>query len=326
MKLLRRILVTLLGIVGALVLAFAIYVATHQDLHYDVLAPHVTARTDSATVERGRYLVEDVVNCAKCHGDQTRGADFNRGVSVPLVGGYVFDIPPGKFYPPNITPDVATGIGGVPDSTLARSLRYGVRRDGRVLLPFMEYQELSDEDLVAVISYLRSRPPVAHFVPAHQPSLLGRVVLATMFAKPTGPKSPPPAMSPMGATVENGQYIVEHLAGCVGCHTVRDERNGNLVGPKLGGAKAAFGDTTTHRLRLWSSPNITTATRTGKLAKMSEDDFVARFRAGQMLAGSPMPWEHFRRMREDDLRAVYRYLRTIPALENDPGPPFFFKP
>ncbi len=119
---------------------------------------------------------------------------------------------------------------------------------------------------------------------------------------------------------------MEHLAGCVGCHTVRDERNGQLVGPKLGGAKGAFEDTRTHPARMWSSQNITTAPRTGKLANMTEDGYVARFRAGEMLAGSPMPWEHFRRMHEDDVRAVYRYLKTIPPVENDPGPPFYDKP
>jgi len=76
---------------------------------------------------------------------------------------------------------------------------------------------------------------------------------------------------------------------------------------------------------MWSPPNITTAARTGRLAHLSEDQFVARFRAGLMLPGSPMPWEHFRRMHEDDLRAVYRYLVTIPATENDPGPSSYAK-
>jgi mono/diheme cytochrome c family protein len=325
MKLLRRILVTLLGIVVALVAAFAVYVASRQDLHFSAPAPHITASADSATVERGRYLVEDVVNCAKCHGDQARVADYEQGVPVDLVGGYVFDIPPGKFYPPNITPDVATGIGGVPDTTLARSLRYGIRRDGRVLLPFMEFQDLSDADLAAILSYLRSRPKVAHLVPAHVPNVLGRIVLATMLANPRGPSAPPPAVSPSGATLENGRYIVEHLAGCVGCHTVRDERNGNLVGPKLAGAKDAF-QTAGHPMRHWSPRNITRAPNTGALARLSEDQFVARFRAGEVLPGSPMPWNHFKRMHEDDLRAVYRYLMTMPPIENDPGPVSFDTP
>jgi mono/diheme cytochrome c family protein len=325
MKLLRRILVTLLGIVVALVLAFALFVASRQDLRYDVPAPHLTASTDSATVERGRYLVEDVVVCAKCHGDITRAEDIERGIRVPLSGGYVFDIPPGKFYPPNITPDVATGIGAVPDSTLARSLRFGVRRDGRPLLPFMEYQNLSDEDLVALLSHLRTQPAVNHLVPAHQPNLLGRVVLAVVLAKPVGPKAPPSATSPTGATVENGRYLVEELAGCVGCHTVRDEKTGDLVGPRFGGSKGAFVDAKNPR-RMWSPQNITSAPRTGKLAQLTEDGFVARFRAGTILNGSPMPWEHFKRMHEDDLRAIYRYLMTVPPVENDPGPAFYDKP
>jgi len=213
----------------------------------------------------------------------------------------------------------------VPDSTLARALRLGVRRDGRALLPFMEYQNLSEEDLVALISYLRTQPAVNHLVPAHQLSPLGRVVLATVLSQPVGPKAPPAVTSPTGATVENGRYLVEELANCVGCHTVRDERNGELVGPRFGGAKGAFEDEKNSK-RMWSPPNITSAPKTGRLAQLTEDGFVARFRTGEMLAGSPMPWEHFKRMHEEDLRAIYRYLMTVPPVENDPGPSFYDKP
>jgi mono/diheme cytochrome c family protein len=326
MKILGRILRTVLGIVVALLVAGAVFVASRQDLRYHPHAPQLAARTDPATVERGRYLVEDVIGCAGCHGDPTSAKKPGASAAVPLSGGVVFDIPPGRFYPPNITPDRETGIGNIPDSLLARAIREGVRDDGRVMIPFMEKQELSDEDIVAVLSYVRAQPAVHHVVPPHERTLIGDVVFATLLATPKGPQTPPPAVSPRGATVENGRYLVEVAVGCGGCHTQRDMASGAYTGPKLAGARAQIEDESGgHAGRMWSPRNITIAPKTGVLARLTEDQFVARFRAGRLQPGSPMPWETFRRMHEDDLRAMYRYLVTVPPVENDPGPLFVDK-
>ena len=54
---------------------------------------------------------------------------------------------------------------------------------------------------------------------------------------------------------------------------------------------------------------------------MTEDQFVARFRQGRVLPGSPMPWQGFARLTEEDLRAIYRYLKSVPPVKNDVGPP-----
>lgn len=96
------------------------------------------------------------------------------GADTPLIGGFVCDIPPGKFYPRNLTPDAESGLGNVADSAIARALRYGVGHDGRVLLPFMEMQGLSDDDLVAVVSYLRTQAPVHNVVPQHSFNVPGQ--------------------------------------------------------------------------------------------------------------------------------------------------------
>ena len=112
----------------------------------------------------------------------------------------MFDIPPGKFYARNLTPDAETGLGNCTDRAIARALRLGVGHDGRALLPFMEMQGLADDDLLAVVSYLRSQAPVRNAVPAHQFTLLGKVVKATVLAKPVGPATPPPARAPRGTS------------------------------------------------------------------------------------------------------------------------------
>jgi mono/diheme cytochrome c family protein len=93
---------------------------------------------------------------------------------------------------------------------------------------------------------------------------------------------------------------------------------GALTGPRFGGTKDfTESDDPAHS---WSPPNITSDPETGRLGKMNEDQFVARFRQGRLIPNSPMPWQAFSRMSDDDLRAIYRYLKTVPAVKRDNGP------
>ncbi len=316
---LRRVLGTIAVVLVLVVAAGAIFVASRQHLKFDVPYPAVEASADSSVIARGRYLVRNVAICVSCHGDPKRAADVLAGAEVPLSGGREWNIPPGQCYARNLTPDPGTGLGGVPANAIARALRYGVGHDGRALLPFMEMQGLSDEDLVAVVSYLKTQAPVRNEVPMHRFNLLGLVVRATVLANPVGPKATPLKASPRGATVENGRYIVESVALCGACHTQRDEKTGAYIGPHLGGA-TGLEDPSDPR-RTWSPPNITSDPATGRLGRLSEDEFVARFRTGRLIQDSPMPWSNFRRMSDDDLRAIYRYLKTVTPVRRDVGPP-----
>jgi len=315
----RRLLLGLLILVVVAVAAAAVFVASRQNLKFDPPTPAVTASTDSAVIARGHYIVRRIAPCADCHGDPTQLQANMNGTEVPLSGGYTFEIPPGNFRARNITPDAETGIGNFSDGLIARALRFGVGHDGRALLPFMEMQGLSDDDLAAVISYLRSEPAIRNPVPAHEYTLLGKVVRATVLANPVGPTSTPITTSPRGANVENGRYLVESVALCASCHTQRDQNTGSLVGPRFGGATnftVEYDKTVTY-----SPPNITNDPATGKLARFTEDQFVARFRAGRAVPGSPMPWQGYQKLEEDDIRAIYKYLQTVPAVVNDVGPP-----
>lgn len=306
------------GTLLSIVAAFAVFVASRQHLTFDAPYPDATASTDSAVIARGHYIVRIVGPCAGCHGDPKQREAYTSGADVPLVGGFLFDIPPGKFYTKNLTPDSATGLGAVADRAIARALRFGVGHDGRALLPFMEMQGLADDDLRAVVSYLRTQAPVHNVIPPHQTTLLGKVVKATFLAHPVGPSSTPPTQAPRGASVETGHYLVESVALCWACHTERSQKTGKLVGPRFGGTTGLVeSDDPTHS---WSPPNITADSATGRLARFTEDQFVARFRQGRIVPGSPMPWQSFSRMDEDDLRAIYRYLKTVPTVRRDNGP------
>ena len=317
---LRKILIAAAAVLVVIVAGGAVFVSARQNLRFDDTPyPDVVASADPAVIERGHYIVRVVAPCAGCHGDPSQRAAYASGADVPLVGGYTFDIPPGQFHTRNLTADTATGLGKVSDKAIARALRYGVGHDGRALLPFMEMQGLADDDLRAVVSYLRTQPAVHNPVPPHHYSVLGKVVRATVVSKPVGPSAPPPSQAPRGASIETGKYLVESVALCWSCHTERSQMSGALTGPRFGGTKGfKEPDDPTHT---WSPPNITSDPETGRLGKMSEDQFVARFRQGRVIPGSPMPWQAFSRMNEEDLRAIYRYLESVPPVKRDVGPP-----
>jgi mono/diheme cytochrome c family protein len=287
------------------------------DRTFDAPYPVIEATTDAAVVEQGRYLVYGPMHCAYCHTPKEQWPQIEAGESVPLIGGYSISIPPGTFHAPNLTPDPETGIGRRTDGELARLIRHQVRADGRVAVPFMEFQDMSDEDLRAVISYLRSQEPVRHEVPDHELTFLGKAILATVL-KPQGPSATPPARSPAVApTLERGEYLANVAAQCAGCHTERNQMDGSYIGPRFSGGGTFPSDDDPSME--FVSPNLT-PDATGVLSGWSEDQFVDRFRAGRLLEGSAMPWGAFSRMETDDLRALYRYLMSLDPVPSDVGP------
>jgi mono/diheme cytochrome c family protein len=118
-------------------------------------------------VERGKYLV-GIMDCTACHtaGSLAGAPDPARYLAGSDIG---FEIPElGIFYPPNLTPDHATGIGAWSEQDIVTALRTGARPDGRELAPIMpwrSYAALTDDDVQAIAVYLKSLPPVAHAVP-----------------------------------------------------------------------------------------------------------------------------------------------------------------
>jgi len=135
--------------------------------------PGSYAPENRGQVERGEYLVE-LLGCGSCH---TNGALIGEpDMNHPLAGsrtGIAYTSPldskrPGVVYPPNITPERATGIGDWSDDQIANAIRSGIGRHGNrriVAMPWQGYASLSDEDVTAIVRYLRSIRPVRHDVP-----------------------------------------------------------------------------------------------------------------------------------------------------------------
>ena len=177
--------------IATIVLVLAAVVLVRWDRTFDAPYPDIHASNDPKVIERGRYIAFGPGHCAGCHTDDSLKPALNAGEMPPLTGGNIFRLPLGTFYTPNLTPDRTTGIGRRKDEEIARILRYGVRADGRAALPFMEFHNMSDDDLQAVISYLRSQPAVRKEIAAHEFTFMGNTIRAFVM-KPIGPKSQPP--------------------------------------------------------------------------------------------------------------------------------------
>ena len=290
--------------------------------------PDITASSDSTVIARGRYLVFGPAHCAACHIPLDKQKEVDAGGIVPLSGGWEINIPPGTFRAPNLTPDPETGIGNVSDGELARALRHMVAPDGRMMMPFMPFQEMSDADLRAVISYLRSQEPVKNKIKAQSLSFLGKALTAFGVLRPEGPGKEVPKEVEPDTSASYGEYLAYSVANCYGCHTERDMKTGKFIGKPFAGGLKLTPDAFTGGYS-FITPNITTDPETGRLAGWSEEAFIARFRAGRIIENSPMPWGMFSRLSDNDLKALYRFLLSVEPVKNkieksvfEPGEPF----
>ncbi len=277
-----------------------------QNVKYDRPYPAIMASADSNVILRGKQLVFGAGHCADCHFKGNADSLLALGQEPGLSGGYVFDLPVGKIYVKNITPDKETGIGNYTDSEIARALRYGVHPDGTAIFNFMSFQNMSDEDITAIISYLRSCKPVKNEIPKNSLNFLGKAVNAFMV-KPVGPSGEVPQQVKQEVSVAYGSYLANSVANCGGCHTQRT-LSGEFTGAPYAGGNDIDG---------FITPNITPDS-SSRIFGWTEEHFVNRFRMGRLKKGSPMPWPSFGRMTDDELKAIYAYLKTLDPVKTTP--------
>lgn len=301
--------------------AFALYVAATWDRVYDAPFPALAASTNPAVIARGAYLVYGPAHCAGCHVASTaEGDQVAAGSRPPLRGGLAMPLGTlGVAYASNLTPDRETGIGRYSDGQLARTMRWAVRPDGRATISaMMPYGDMSDDDVVAVISYLRAQPPVRHAVPSSRFTLIGKIVKSFAPAvKPrtsVHPSTTAPAEEPTRA---RGEYLARTVANCVGCHTPRDPLTCLPTGPEFSGGLVmapSERDDADPGIR-YRTPNLTPAKGSALSKFPDRATFVARFlHGGRQHAGSPMPWEFFGRLSEADAGALYQFLSSLPEV------------
>lgn len=298
-----------------LLVGLFVFVQFTWNKKYEAPYPEITASTDSLVIARGKHLAVGPAHCISCHVPMEKVKEADGGKLMPLSGGWELSIPPGTFRAPNITPDMETGIGKMTDGEIARALRYSVNRNNGHVFPFMPFQELSDEDLTAIISFLRSQEPVSHQVEPSAYSFLGKMLLAMGLIKPEVPKQTPPKSVKIDSTIEYGSYLANRVANCNGCHTERDLKTGAFVGAPFAGGTYFEPDAFSEGFS-FLTPNLTPHKETGIMANWDESTFIHRMRAGKMHKGSPMPWTNYARMTDLELKAIYRYLQSIEPVEN----------
>ena len=209
-------------------------------------------------------------------------------------------------------------------------MRWSVRPDGRASVePLMPFGNLSDDDLNAIISYLRAQPAVRNPVPPNEWRLMGKIVksLSRTF-KPRTTINAPPTAPAENVTRERGEYLARFVANCIGCHTPRDRMTFAATGPEFSG-----GFDMEPRLvpgadpKIWfRTPNLTPAPGSSLLKFPDRETFIARFqRGGRHYAGSTMPWESFAQMTNDDISAVYEFLHALPPSAGPTGDAAFRK-
>jgi mono/diheme cytochrome c family protein len=297
-KILKWIGIGLGSLIGLLVLAFAVLYligsVKWDRLHgkYEVPVETIMIPTDQASLARGKHIAT-IRMCGDCH-TETLG-----GQSETVAGMVTLSIP-------NLT----SGAGGVgatnTDEDWVRAIRHGVGHDGRglVLMPSRIWYYLSDEDLADLIAYLKSLPPVNNQMPSTNLGPLGRVMLAlrqlpqdaivpsVTVIDHYGPR--PVAPEP-GVSVEYGKYLG---TTCTLCH-----------GSNLNG------QTIRERGNVYVALNLT---RGGEMVGWSEEDFISTMRTGVTPGGHKlidfMPWKYFGPMTDDELKAVWLYLQSLPPL------------
>jgi hypothetical protein len=261
---------------------------------------------------RGKYIVENVAACADCHsphdwskhdspippGMEGAGGDFSMMMGLP-----------GHVVAPNLTPDSETGSGTWSDDALARAIREGIGHDGRTLFPLMPYEgyrHMPDEDLASVIVYLRSLPPVRNPLPKTEIIFPVKYLIRSVPAPLTDPV-PPPDVSDQ---VKRGNFLVT-IAGCRDCHTPMDKGE-PIPNMELSGGQIFEGP--------WgrvASPNLTPDS--SGIPYYDEILFVQALRTGYVKArplNQIMPWRHYRGMTDDDLKAIFAYLRTVKPIHH----------
>jgi mono/diheme cytochrome c family protein len=323
----KKILFTILTIVLVLVVGLVLYVQMSWDKKYDWPGPALKTSTDSAVIAKGKYLVNGPAHCVSCH--VSGFVDFERadkGEDVALQGGLRFPMGPlGGIYSRNLTSDKETGLGRYSDEQIFRMMRHGIRPNDLAGMPLMmPFWKMSDEDMVAIVSYLRSLAPVKNPVPENEWTFIGKAVRALSSTFKPIEKPDAPAVGPdMAATVERGEYLCRYVANCVGCHTERDMMTYEAIGPEFAGGMEFepwpdlhkyFKVDTTLYLR---TPNITPHPNSAFSKFKTPEEFIKRFRLGRTVPFSPMDWGPFSRMSDQDITAIWMFLNSLKPVDKE---------
>ena len=295
-KLMKWIGTGLLGLVALILLAGVFLYATtlrRLDRAYTLPNEPITVPVDPVSISRGQRLV--TARCGGCHGSNS-------------VGMVIFQDPMlGTISAANLT--AGRGIGGaqLKDGDYIHAIRHGVDHTGRPILtmPSEYFYSINDQELGEMIAYLKSTTLVENPLPATRITPLGVALIGAgafgdlIAAEKIDHQAVRPAAVAPGITVAYGEYLVQ-AGQCRTCH-----------GPDLTGGKDPDPNAP-------PAPDLTT---TGELPAWEENGFIQMFRTGKTPTGrqinSFMPWKEIGQMTDDELRAMWLYLQSLPTESKD---------
>jgi mono/diheme cytochrome c family protein len=311
----KRVLVMAVRVVVALVLAVAallFYIDRSGIPHYPPGQVQLKVDATPERVEGGRRTVQ--LLCAACHLDND---------TATLAGKPMPDLPAqfGWAHSANITSDPETGIGAWTDGELVYLLRTGITRDGRYTPPWMvKLANMSDEDVMDVIAFLRSDDPLVRPIkakrPASKPSLFTKLLARVAFKPLRYPTKPIVAPDPADP-VAYGRYLVQGRAMCFSCHSADFAKLDDFVPERSAGYLGGGNAMPDMNGRIVKTANITPDPETG-IGKWSADEFVRLVRFGVRPDNTVIvyPMVPFPELTDGDVRAIYAYLRTVPPIKN----------
>lgn len=291
----------------ALLLAGAVQaVVGWRPLLFGPRARALTSRSFETTperLERGRYLVEARHGCVFCHSERDWKAPGAPPRADRLGAGAVWSNEGMPWLTaPNLTPDAQTGIGRVGDDAIVRAVREGIGFDGRALfalMPYTDFRRIPDEDMAAIVVYLRALKPVRSVLPKTAlPFPLG-LIMRGVPQPLAGAVAPPDLSTPE----KRGEYVLRTSA-CHHCHTPRARGQLNATLDMAGGNE--FPSPAGTALATNVTPDAS------GIGNYDATTFVQVIRTGKLGTLSPvMPWVAYKEATDEDLRAVFAYLRTL---------------
>lgn len=295
----RRIFVWAGRVLGGLLLLVVLlvailYAASSYRLNqtYDVTAEDISIPADSAAVARGRHIAV-TRSCGDCHGPALAGST---AIDDPMIG---------TLRAANLTPGGV--VGAYTDADWVRAIRHGVAPDGTplVFMPSWEYYYLSDEDLGALIAYLKQLSPVDRTMADPSLGPMGRAMMVMgrgnfqLSAARINHEAPRPKAPEPGPTAAYGKYLSR---SCVGCH------GGDLTGGPISGAPPSW------------PPAANITPHEDGIGTWSRKDFLRALRQQERPDGSsidPVMPPNMGKMTDEELTALWKYLQTVEPKPSD---------
>lgn len=282
-------------------------------------APDLLVESTPERIEHGRYLATSVMGCMDCHAQRDFSLftgpviDGTRGGGGEHWGHHNgFE---GELVAPNITP---YALKDWTDGEIYRAITMGVDKDGNALfpiMPYLSYGQLADEDIYAVIAYLRTIAPIVSETPKRELDFPLNLIVNTIPMK----QEEKMKKTTVANRIAHGKYMIT-AAACGDCHTPMEKGKAIAELELAGGFEFIMPNGTVCR-----SANLTPCKETG-IGQWTVQEFVGRFNAyrqnfephkvGEGEYNTIMPWSYYANMKDEDIEAIYAYLQSLESTKH----------